>query len=107
VVLDVAGPEAFAEFHAALFAEQPAEGGPGLSDERLIELAAAAGAAGAEVEDGIRDRLFEDWTRRVTDAASQAGVTGTPTVLIDGAPLDLAEATPENLAARVEAAAGS
>jgi protein-disulfide isomerase len=105
VVFDAAGSEAFAEFHASLFAEQPAEGGPGLSDDRLIELAAEAGATGTEVENGIRDRRFEAWTRRVTDAASQAGVTGTPTVLIDGEPLDLAEATPENITALVEAAA--
>ena len=105
VVLDAAGPEAFAEFAGLLFAEQPAEGGPGLTDDRLIELAADAGASGAEVEEGIRDRVFEDWTARVTEEASKAGVSGTPTVLIDGETLDLAEATPENITALVEAAA--
>jgi protein-disulfide isomerase len=105
VVLDAAGTDAFREFHDLLFAEQPAEGGPGLTDDRLIELAAEAGASGADVEAGIRDRVFEGWADRVTERASQAGVNSTPTLLIDGEPVDLAEATPENITALVEASA--
>jgi hypothetical protein len=38
---------------------------------------------------GLPDRAHEDWTRQVTDAASRAGLAGTPTVLIDGEQLDL------------------
>lgn len=37
-------PAGFAAFHKALFANQPKEGGPGLSDDRLLQLAATAGA---------------------------------------------------------------
>ena len=105
VVLDAAGPDAYARFATLLFAEQPVEGGPGLSDDRLVELAEEAGAPGADVAAGIRDRVFEDWAARVTEEASKAGVAGTPTVLIDGEVLDLAQATPENITALVEAAA--
>lgn len=104
VVGEAAGIDAFVDFHHALFAEQPAEGGPGLSDERLIELAAEAGADGDQVADGITDLQFEDWTREVTDAASRAGVTGTPTVLVDGEVLETP--TGEALSAAVAAAAG-
>jgi protein-disulfide isomerase len=95
VVADAAGPEAFLAFHDLLFANQPAEGGVGLSDDELIALA----------ESGIRSLVCEDWTRQVTDAASQAGLTGTPTVLIDGERLDLRQATPQGLEDAVRAAA--
>ncbi|MGY1651930.1 DsbA family protein [Geodermatophilus sp. SYSU D01119] len=105
VVLDAAGPEAWLRFHDALFAGQPAEGGPGLDDDRLVELAAQAGAGGPEVERGIRDLRFADWTEQVTDAASRAGVTGTPTVLVDGEPLSADELTADGVRAAVAAAA--
>jgi protein-disulfide isomerase len=106
VVLDAAGPDAFLSFHDALFAEQPPEGGAGLSDDRLAELAAEAGADGSAVEQDIRELRFEDWTAQVTDAASRAGVTGTPTVLVDGERLDPAQLSPEGIEAAVTAAAG-
>ncbi|SFF53982.1 DsbA family protein [Blastococcus tunisiensis] len=105
VVVDAAGPEAFAEFTDLLYANQPPEGGAGLSDDELIELAAQAGATGDEVEAGIRDLVFEDWTARITEEASRQGVTSTPTVLVDGEPLDLRQATPATITALVEAAA--
>ena len=101
-VADAAGTEAFLDFHDALFAEQPAEGGPGLTDARLVELAAEAGATGPDVEEAITGLVYEDWTREVTDAASRAGVSGTPTVLIDGAPLQ--DRSAEGLRAAVAAA---
>jgi protein-disulfide isomerase len=101
-VADAAGTEAFLHFHDALFAEQPAEGGPGLTDARLVELAAEAGATGPGVEKAITGQVYEDWTRQVTDAASRAGVSGTPTVLVDGTPLQ--DRSAEGLRAAVAAA---
>jgi protein-disulfide isomerase len=100
VVADAAGVEAFTDFAAALFAQQPDEGGPGLGDEELIELAEEAGASGEEVAAGIRDRRFDDWVARATDEASQAGLPGTPWVLVDGEPLE--RPTGAALAAAVE-----
>ncbi len=44
VVLDTSGPEVFKKFHDLLFANQPEEGGAGLTDEQLIEYAVQAGA---------------------------------------------------------------
>ncbi len=100
-----AGTEAFLAFHDLLFANQPAEGGAGLSDDELIALAERAGATGQDVDSGIRDRAYEDWTRQITDAASRAGLAGTPTVLIDDEELDLRQASPQGLEAAVRAAA--
>ncbi|WP_369136970.1 DsbA family protein [Modestobacter versicolor] len=106
VVADQAGTGAFDQFSDLLFADQPAEGGAGLSDDQLVGYAAQAGATGEAVEQGIRDLRFEDWTAQVTEAASRAGVTGTPTVLVDGEPLDNgSQLTPEGITAAVEAAA--
>lgn len=102
VVADAAGVEGFLQFHEALFAQQPREGGPGLSDDTLIELAGEAGATGADVADAIRDLRFGDWVEQVTDAASKAGVNSTPTVLVDGE--QLADRSPQGLSAAVAAA---
>jgi len=105
VVLDRAGVEAFVRFHDLLFAHQPPEGGAGMADDQLIDLAQQAGASGEEGGDGIRDRTFGAWVRQDTDAASRAGVTGTPTVLVDGTPIENSRLTPEGIAAAVDAAA--
>jgi protein-disulfide isomerase len=105
VVLDRAGADAFVRFHDLLFASQPPEGSAGLTDDQLVDLAVQAGASGEAVEQGIHDRAFGDWVRQVTDAASRAGVNGTPTVLVDGTPIPNDQLTPEGLAAAVDAAA--
>lgn len=102
VVADEAGADAFLTFHDTLFAHQPAEGGPGLTDEQLISLAADAGASGPRVEEGIRDLRFEGWTARVTDQASKNGITGTPTALVDGTALT--DRSPAGITAAVRAA---
>lgn len=99
-VVDVA-PGAFPAFHDALFAEQPAEGGAGLSDSRLTELADEAGAPGTG--GCIADGRFAGWARSTTDDASRAGINSTPTILVDGEPLR--EWSDEALRTAVSAAA--
>jgi protein-disulfide isomerase len=69
-----------------LFAEQPPANSAGLPDDRLIALGRQAGA-GDEFAECVRSERYADWTRSVTEAASQAGVTGTPTVLVNGTPV--------------------
>lgn len=93
-------PDSFADVNVALFAAQPPEGGPGLPDEDLVRIAEDAGAT--DVEACVADRTFTDWVATVTDQASRDGVTSTPTVLVDGEPV---EASLEAVQAAVEAAA--
>jgi protein-disulfide isomerase len=100
-VLDLA-PAGYQKFHDALYAEQPAEGGPGLSDERLLQLAVAAGAPEAEAKAAIDGLRFKAWTAKVTEDASKAGVNQTPTVVVDGKALT--DHSPQSLAAAVTAA---
>jgi protein-disulfide isomerase len=72
------------EFNALLFVNQPGEGsGPTPTDEQLADLAAQAGAS-EEAQQCIVDGSFEGWADRSTRAAQQAGVTGTPTVWVNG-----------------------
>jgi protein-disulfide isomerase len=88
-------PNSFLDFHNLLFVNQPEEGTEGLTDDQLIELATSVGA-GPEIESCINDGTFEDWVKSSTERAISgdiainnldkkfAGVTGTPTVLING-----------------------
>jgi len=84
VVLDEAGPEVAVRFHDLLFANQPAEGSEGLSDEELVDLAVEAGAEESAVRPGIESLAYEQWVKNATDQASKDGVAGTPTVVVDG-----------------------
>lgn len=81
-----AGRDAFADLHRSLFAAQPAEGGAGLPDSRLAALARDAGADPG-VAQCIERRDYSGWVARVTDLASRRGVSGTPTVLVNGSRL--------------------
>lgn len=90
-------PDAFFTFHNLLFANQPAENTPGLDDATIIELATKAGA-NVQVTDCINNGDYVDWVAAETNRAmsgelainnldpSFTGVTGTPTVLINGVP---------------------
>lgn len=90
-------PDNFYTFHNLLYANQPAENTTGLDDAKLIELAATAGS-NTQVEDCINNGDYVDWVAAQTERAmngtvavnnldaSFTGVTGTPTVLINGVP---------------------
>jgi len=84
VVLEAEGPEVAKVFHDLLFEEQPSESGPFPSDEDLIDLAVEAGADEDAVTDGIVGLSQADWVDGATQAARDAGIQGTPTVLLDG-----------------------
>lgn len=90
----------FPAYLTLLFAHQPPENSAGLPDEQLIALGQKAGA-GDGFAQCVQDERYAGWTKSLTDAASRAGVNGTPTVLVDGAPVDR---TPEALRAAVAAA---
>ncbi|ANH38768.1 Serine/threonine-protein kinase PknE [Nocardioides dokdonensis FR1436] len=84
VVLEESGPETAKAFHDLLFENQPSESGPFPSDADLVALAVEAGAEESDVADGIESGARMDWVEEATRAAQDAGVQGTPTVLLDG-----------------------
>jgi protein-disulfide isomerase/uncharacterized membrane protein YphA (DoxX/SURF4 family) len=75
-------PAVFATLHQTLFAQQPAEGSAGLTEDKLVQLAQQAGAG--SVADRIRAGTYADYVTRATDQSSKDGVTGTPTVKVNG-----------------------
>ena len=99
-VLETGGVEAFEAFHDTAFATQPAEGGPGPDDEALIAMAVDAGAEETDVRPLIEDKVFESWLQDATDQMSKDGVTGTPTVFIDGEKI---EGSPADAVSAVQA----
>jgi protein-disulfide isomerase len=79
-------PDAFAKYHQILYRQQPAEGSAGLTEDKLVQLAQQAGAGVAA--DQIRAGTYADYVARATDQSSKDGVTGTPTVKVNGQPVD-------------------
>lgn len=76
-------PESFVSFVEALFANQPAEGSTGLTDEQIQSFATTAGVPDSVVAK-IPDHGYADWVRRASEGASKAGVRYTPTLGFDG-----------------------
>jgi protein-disulfide isomerase len=83
-VLSTAGPDAFLKFHEIAYANQPQEGTAGPDNATLVDWAVQAGAKESEVKPLIDGNVYHQWTVNATDAMSKDGVTGTPTVFIDG-----------------------
>ena len=75
----------FASYAHALFASQPPEGGPGLSDAELADIGRAVGLGGPAFTRCLADARYLDWPPYVTARATALGVDATPTVLVEGA----------------------
>ena len=92
--------DAFAKYHQLLYQQQPAEGSAGLTEEKLVQLAQQAGAGASA--DQIRAGTYADYVARATDQSSKDGVTGTPTVRVNGKAVD--QPTLDEVTAAVNAA---
>ena len=84
IVLDQSGPQVAKKFHDLLYQNQPSESGPFPGDDELVKLAVEAGADEADVRGPIQDGAGSDWVARATRSAKEAGVRGTPTILLNG-----------------------
>lgn len=76
-------PDAALRFNQLLFANQPTEGSTGLSDQQLATFATQAGAPSAVVAT-FGEQRFVPWIEKITQQAFDFGITGTPTVRING-----------------------
>ena len=91
-----------AQYGAALFANQPAEGGPGLTDDQLVDLGGPVGLNAPSFAQCVRNGTYEPWVANVNAEAAQRNVNSTPTVYVDGKLLD--NPTADNIRAAVSAA---
>lgn len=94
----------FKQFHDVLFANQPAENSGGFSNAKLIQLGAKAGLTSSGFRNAVDDGTFDGYVAKVADSASKRGVTGTPTVLINGTTLQQSQLLPDPFTAAVNAA---
>ena len=75
-------PEQFTDFDVKLWVNQPEEGGDGLSDEKIAELAKDAGVSDSVIAQ-FKDNIYADYvTANTTTIASMDGFRGTPMVLM-------------------------
>ncbi len=70
-------------FSQLLFAQQPAENSAGLSDATIADLASEAGAP-VDVVAAFPKQAYQPWVAKITKQAFDSGITGTPTVKING-----------------------
>jgi len=74
----------FRPYKDALFANQPPEGGPGLSQEELIELGRAVGLPVPGFAACVTEEVHLSWSEYVTRMAAERGVSGMPSVFVAG-----------------------
>jgi protein-disulfide isomerase len=91
---------AFGPFKDALFANQPPEGGAGLSDEQLVGIGRAVGITDESFPGCVTGHAYLEWTAYVTERGLARGVSGTPTVFVAGVPVP---ANPDTIVAAVAA----
>lgn len=78
----------FLEFKDALFADQPEEGGPGHSGDELVQIGVSVGLDSERFSETVRAETYLPWTAFLTTQAVEDGVSGTPSVFVDGAPVE-------------------
>jgi protein-disulfide isomerase len=85
-------------YYAGLFANRTLA----WNDDQLVALAGAVGAtASPEFSRCVTSRAHAGWVDSINAAAAQQGVTGTPTLLVDGTRTDVTKLTPAGLAAMI------
>jgi len=97
----------FLQYHAAVFAGQPTKEGAGYTDVQLTQFAQTAGITGTALTTWQKCATSAQHAKYVTDvetAAGQAGVTGTPTIKLNGTDITKTLTTPASLIATVKAA---
>lgn len=87
---DAGKARAFAD---ALYANQPAPGRIGLSDDQLMEIAGPVGLNAPSFASCVRDQRYREWIGIVDARAAERGVTGTPAIYVNGTRLDQPSAT--------------
>lgn len=79
-----AKPEKYLEFTGAVFANYP---NGELANQGLVDLAEEHGVTG--INDCVKDGKFRPFVKFTTEAATEHGITGTPTIFINGEMWDL------------------
>lgn len=85
VVLEESGADVAKSFHDVLYENQPEESASEFpDDDQLVAWAVEAGADEGAVRPGIEGMAQQSWVDAATKAADDAGVPGTPYIVLDG-----------------------
>ncbi|WP_327147186.1 thioredoxin domain-containing protein [Nocardia sp. NBC_01329] len=90
-----ADPIAYPGWLKTMYEHQPAEGGDGLPDSTLVEIAKGAGYTDPGFAQCVTDRTYAKFVRARTLEVLDSGIQSTPSVFLDGNPIEpgrLAEA---------------
>ena len=92
-------PKDFWAVNSAFYANQPAEGANGATDDEIIATIKKGGASSSEISSCVKDEHFKGWVQKATSRAMDGktpvpnsdlkAVTGTPTVLVNGKYYDI------------------
>ncbi len=95
----------FKEYHDVLYANQPPEHSGGYQNDALTAFGARMGLTSPAFIEAVRNGTYNGYVAKVEDDASKRGVTGTPTVLVNGRQLSPQALTPQGFTAAVTSAA--
>lgn len=84
-------PNLFFQATTAMYDSQPAEGTAGLSNNDILSVLFEAGVTSEDVPDCVEKETFSQWVTQATERTASAipnsdltGITGTPTVIVNG-----------------------
>lgn len=79
-----ADPSKIHDFTAAMYASQPAENSTGLTNEQILDIAKKSIPNNSTMDACITDGQYKSYSGKITDQASKDGLSGTPTVWVNG-----------------------
>jgi protein-disulfide isomerase len=94
-------------YHAVVFAAQPAKEGEGYTDAQLTAFATQAGIAGPAMttwQQCTTSGKHKQYVLDVQEASDKAGITGTPTVKLNGNDISKSLENPATAGAALDAA---
>ena len=74
----------FPQFHSAVFVNQPEESEDAFTPAFLLKIADKVGLRDAAFQKAVTNSTYKSWVGTAMDAFTDDGVTGTPTVVVDG-----------------------
>ncbi|NKY57015.1 DsbA family protein [Nocardia flavorosea] len=86
-----ADPLAYPDWLKTMFEHQPPEGGAGLPDSTLVDIAATIGYTDPAFAQCVTDQTYGKFVRARTLDILDSGIQSTPSVLLDGRPIDPAQ----------------
>ncbi|WP_406266972.1 DsbA family protein [Nocardia sp. NBC_00881] len=100
-------PAKYQAWLAAMFAQQPAEGGSGLPDDKLIQIAKDAGYTDDAVGECITERKYDKYIQARTKDVLESGIQSTPSIFVNGKQIQSSQEifAPGGLAPTIAAAA--